>query len=380
MPWARNGPARPDSSEPVSQAVNTVRERRFWMGQLYAALAGYAGCISTIMAYVAITWSQPNRGWILFCSISALVVAGICYLLRRPIVDSPYRLWLFGGWNFASFVFVTLFALLDGGIASPTTYLLILPMLYLAIAYPLPVTLVCGTAGLGCAAALVGFSPGPVAYPVLILKLMALAIGFMLAIIGATIRDHNERELRQLQQRLENLAAIDDLTGCSNQRAFSQALNNEIARAAREQQSLALLLIDVDHFKTVNDRHGHIIGDEVLRQIGAVLLKAARQTDIAGRPGGDEFALLAPNTDREEADILAHRLQREIGRQPLPVNITLSIGICAMVPDTEQAATIRRRADLALYSAKRQGRDRIAFHDEQDDSAADMASSRVQAS
>ncbi len=172
--------------------------------------------------------------------------------------------------------------------------------------------------------------------------------------------DHLRRELAPLVLR-------DPLTGCLNRRGFEQELARATARASRQGSDLALLAIDVDHFKRTNDGYGHLVGDLVLREVGALLLRAARAGDVVARLGGDEFVLTLPETDGEEAGVVAERITDAVRRHVFrtsrgEVRVTLSVGIAAeQVLQSGIDASLRARADEAMYVAKRLGRDRVVL-------------------
>jgi len=337
--------------------------QRFWLGLLYASLIGYWAASLTVIGYAALTWDQPNRPWLIGSAIIALVCAAPLYSFRYRIITSTWRVVFFGAWSTLSFAFLVLICALDGGVRSVLTVFLLLPMVYLASGYPLRAVQICGGLGLASYVILIGFSPWPVSIAIVLLQAIALAIGWLLAMLGAMNRTRQSAELRRLRLKLEQQATTDELTGCLNTRGFMQALNREMARSSRYGHSVALLVIDVDHFKRVNDHHGHLMGDEVLRQIGALLRQTARQGDIAGRPGGDELALLAPETDQKAACTLAERLLGDMRAAGHAIQITLSIGVCVAAADTESAVGIFRRADRALYQAKQRGRNQVAVCD-----------------
>ena len=168
-----------------------------------------------------------------------------------------------------------------------------------------------------------------------------------------------------VRAQLASMVLTDPLTGCLNRRGFDQALAREIARAARADSELALLAIDLDHFKHVNDTFGHLAGDDVLRAIGALLLKSGRAGDVVARVGGEEFAILLADTGASGAELFATRLcerisgeEFSIGNHVPPVTITTSIGVAVGSPRgvSEFADLIWSRADDALYAAKRASR------------------------
>lgn len=171
-----------------------------------------------------------------------------------------------------------------------------------------------------------------------------------------------------VRAQLSSMVMTDSLTGCLNRRGFDQALSREVARAGRSGRELALLAIDLDLFKAVNDTHGHPAGDVVLRCIGDLLLRSGRAGDIVARVGGEEFTILLADTGARGAELFANRLLErirnlrcEIGGTAPPVTVTASIGVAlakASSPDEPQAADLLwSRADHALYQAKRDNRD-----------------------
>jgi diguanylate cyclase (GGDEF)-like protein len=167
--------------------------------------------------------------------------------------------------------------------------------------------------------------------------------------------------------KLKRLSYTDGLTGLANRRRFMEVLHTEVARQVRTGQPLCLVLIDADHFKQVNDEHGHATGDEVLRALGKLLLACVRTpTDLASRLGGEEFALILPDTSCERALAVCERLRAQLAQQRFgeaerPLQVTLSMGVVpCQGPDAE---AILRRADRQLYRAKTSGRDRVCVDD-----------------
>ncbi len=157
-------------------------------------------------------------------------------------------------------------------------------------------------------------------------------------------------------------AATDGLTGLPNKRAVTDALKRTVAQACTTQAPLALLLIDLDHFKQINDRRGHAVGDQVLANVGAVLRGTLRAQDFAGRNGGEEFAVLLPDTDMTAALAIAERIRTTIAEISLPgtdVSVTASIGVAGFPDHASTLDRLERLADAALYTAKRQGRNRV---------------------
>ena len=156
-------------------------------------------------------------------------------------------------------------------------------------------------------------------------------------------------------------AATDGLTGLPNRRAVQDTLKRMVAQSARGVSPLAALLLDLDHFKNINDTLGHDQGDEVLAAAAVALRDAVRDSDFIGRYGGEEFLLLLPETDKQAALEVAETVRKAIATIQLPNlnQITASIGVAVLPDDASDAPTLVRSADRALYSAKKNGRDRV---------------------
>jgi diguanylate cyclase (GGDEF)-like protein/PAS domain S-box-containing protein/putative nucleotidyltransferase with HDIG domain len=189
------------------------------------------------------------------------------------------------------------------------------------------------------------------------------AVGIRGIAIDVTDRKKVEELLRQANSRLEELATTDELTGLWNRRRFAQMLKTEIDRARRRDAPLALVMFDIDQFKSVNDTYGHSFGDLVLREVAKTLQVSARSTDIVARYAGDEFMFLMPDTTIEAAVSAAERIRRRLDARRLSdgrraVRVTISAGIGALEPGGPEAADgLVRQADGALYAAKHAGRD-----------------------
>jgi diguanylate cyclase (GGDEF)-like protein len=170
------------------------------------------------------------------------------------------------------------------------------------------------------------------------------------------------------EDALSELASTDELTGLANRRTLRAALDREIARALRYHLPLALIAVDLDHFKQVNDGYGHDVGDAVLVGFSEVARRTLRQIDQIGRMGGEEFDILAPETNLEGATHLAERFAHELRHskfrcRDIEVGITASFGITVLSGPNDSADAMLRRADQAMYSAKRGGRDRVHVSD-----------------
>jgi diguanylate cyclase (GGDEF)-like protein/PAS domain S-box-containing protein len=180
-------------------------------------------------------------------------------------------------------------------------------------------------------------------------------------LVMVTLTDVTEQ--KRIEDQLRALATTDALTGALTRRHFFDVAELEWTRSTRHRHPLCVALIDVDHFKTVNDRFGHAMGDEALRQVGETVRGKLRRHDLLGRYGGDELALLFPETPLEGARQVSERIRRAVAdlrltHGEIPVPLTISAGLVARRPD-ELLATACQRADAALYAAKDSGRNRI---------------------
>lgn len=181
--------------------------------------------------------------------------------------------------------------------------------------------------------------------------------------LGRLLLFHDVTERTMAEKALQHMASTDDLTGLSNRRRFMQLARQEESRAKRYGRPLAVCMIDLDHFKQVNDEHGHDSGDKTLKVMGRVLKECCRETDLPARLGGEEFAVLLPETGQDAAALAANRLLQAIAARPVQldsgeIRITASIGVACQSPCSDFAALLKD-ADRALYKAKNLGRNRV---------------------
>ncbi len=175
------------------------------------------------------------------------------------------------------------------------------------------------------------------------------------------------RQARAAQAELRRLASIDELTGVANRRWFTAMASRELERCRRFNHQLALLMIDVDHFKRVNDTHGHAVGDEVLKAFTRILESNLRSVDLLGRLGGEEFAVVLPEAEEKAAWQTAERLRAAVESLQFPfedgtvLRITTSVGISILSASGESLDSLLARADSALYEAKGEGRNRVVL-------------------
>jgi len=189
----------------------------------------------------------------------------------------------------------------------------------------------------------------------------------MLARVRTQIKKKRYTErLRDNVQLSIEMAITDGLTGLFNRRYMETHLATLVEQAASRGKPIAVMVLDIDYFKAINDGHGHDAGDDVLREFSLRIRKSIRNIDLACRYGGEEFVLVMPETDMAVATMVAERLRRRIATEPFAIQqgarsleVTISIGIAALTAPTDTAAAILKRADEALYRAKRDGRNRV---------------------
>ena len=186
--------------------------------------------------------------------------------------------------------------------------------------------------------------------------------------LGFTSKVFNDmvRQLKQSRARLELLSTIDSLTQLSNRKAFMEDFSAALLRYQRHPRPFSLLMIDIDHFKVINDRHGHLAGDAVLRHVASLLQEQTRQVDSVGRYGGEEFLVLLDETDGKSALVVAERIRTSIAGsyvdyQGLRMQVTASIGVAEIAGLDETREQLIDRADKAMYLAKQQGRNRTVM-------------------
>jgi len=174
----------------------------------------------------------------------------------------------------------------------------------------------------------------------------------------------NISERKELERHLENRAQTDPLTGLANRGHFLELAEQELVRSLRYRRPFSIAMIDLDHFKTINDTYGHRTGDAVLKKLPQICRQVLREVDIIGRIGGEEFAIIFPETESTQAFVVAERLREAIAAekvalgQGVPLHFTASIGIAAITHGDDNIDILLHRADAALYEAKRQGRNR----------------------
>lgn len=348
----------PDSGdERVEQILADVAAEdpeAFWLRHLRSGIVLYS--VGTVLAgcYLAVTPDGPNRSteWVMV-GVALVATLAVVALPGRNIVRSRYRGLFFVMWSSFTAVFISTVSAFDGGLESPLAFLLLVPMTYASLAYPAPAVIT-----IGAVAATSAIVVALISHDTLARTWMLVGTVGMVTFVSASVtqaRGEAQRARRALVDRLIELATLDGLTGCLNHRTFYERLETELARSVRYGHQASLLVIDVDDFKAINDGHGHLAGDDVLARIGSVLRAEARASDLVGRIGGDEFAVLLVETDPTHADAAAKRFRDQVAAADGQVPAAITVG-CAHFDGRDPAAPAARplvaAADADLYAKK----------------------------
>jgi diguanylate cyclase (GGDEF)-like protein len=185
-------------------------------------------------------------------------------------------------------------------------------------------------------------------------------------VINRTLENKKLQQLAQEREYFEHLSNTDGLTELYNHRYFQNILNIEVERERRYKRPLSLLMIDIDNFKSCNDTHGHLMGDVVLQQVGALVKKSTRGCDYVARYGGEEFAVILPETTKQEALVVAERIRASIAGHVFTTsmgksigNVTVTIGLSSFPDDAQDRVELIDKADKSLYQGKTSGKNRI---------------------
>ncbi|HWX73659.1 MAG TPA: diguanylate cyclase [Solirubrobacteraceae bacterium] len=322
----------------VDLSALRLREATVTAGVWLTYVLGSAG-----EAYVAVSWQRAHRS-----ELAALFgVAMLCGLVigrlpRERIVRSHLREAFFLLWSALDLLLIALATLADGGTASPLALIFVIPVIFSAMSYPLGSVAAVGSLTVASYLALAATVGGSDWRYQALFTVMLTCAGAMSA---WQARNHDRQ-----RSMLAEISRADPLTGCLNRRGFEERAAAEIGAAARRARHGAVLLLDLDNFKSVNDRGGHAAGDELLCWSVRALERAIRPGDAVGRLGGDEFAVLFPELDPSEALKMAGRLADAL-RERAPA----SVGVAVFPSDGGTLDELMHQADLRLY-ASRDGR------------------------
>ena len=337
-------------------------DQRFWARHVRISTVLYGLCCATILGYAAATSDGPHRAAMAVLVTVAMAAALLFDRARWYVARSPHRMRLLYGWSGLTMSLVTLASWLDGGVNSPLCLLLFIALNYVALAYPPRALVVLAFVAMAVYLLLAVIGSDTDTWPRLLMSTMMIGLSGYLGALAA--RNHWSQAEAQaaLSTSLAQLATLDHLTGCLNRRAFDSRLAAEVDHAHRLGRGLSVLIVDVDHFKQVNDGHGHLVGDQVLSRVSAALRDTSRAGDIVGRIGGDEFAVILPDTRGEVAAAQGERLRLAAHDLHLPVPVTLSIGAAQLTRAVDTSQRLLQAADLALYEVKSAGRDAVTLH------------------
>jgi diguanylate cyclase (GGDEF)-like protein len=313
---------------------------RFRRGTVRLASVSSVATIVMIAAYSLATWNEgANRHLVIALAAVALVsVVAVETLHAERLVDTRWCDVFFGSWSGLYIVVIGLLTLADGGVDSPLSLTFFAVLVFAGLCYPLRLAV---KVGIGC---VLGYLAVGVATPDVELGEPLYAAGML--VLAAVMCSWQAQTLERQRRELADASATDHLTGALNRRGFHEHAERELARAERSGDPIALVLVDLDGFKGVNDRHGHAAGDELLCWVVDRLRAGLRPSDAAGRLGGDEFALLLPGIGPEDAEAVAGRLRTILGRRT-----SASFGV-AVYPARRTAEALLAHADAELYREK----------------------------
>lgn len=325
--------------------------------ELRTTVAMIAVATLSALVYVWLTPDGPNRG-----VLPALLAIPLTYsiamgLLATPSFAARLRRGI-GGLVIVSttLAWVTVWVALDGGATSPLNAMYLLPLCLAIANAPRATAIICGmVAGghlLGSAIA------GPLLSSASIVWVAQFTLAGLATSWVANARIDQRRQLRTLAEELERLATHDPLTRVLNRRGFAASVD-DLLRGVETGAPTAVLVADLDHFKHVNDQHGHAVGDEVLVEAARAINGAVRHGDLVARTGGEEFAIVLLDADQQVAETVAERVRDAVASCHPSIQVSASIGIAMAADDHLDISQVHLTADQAMYRAKDAGRDRV---------------------
>jgi diguanylate cyclase (GGDEF)-like protein len=361
VPRAIRSPSAHGADKVAAVDPGADQTERYWRTHIVIGFAVFLGEVVAIMVYLGLTPHGPHRPILYGMAVVWLVLATTNLLLASTIATKPWRSRFSVTWTVLASFAIGGFAALDYGIDSPVILLLFIPICYACLSFTPGEAAVCGISTLASALIVILVNHGSrVSDGTLAMLLAALAGASVLSVAAATNRTLRERHEELLMKEIVTLGATDGLTGCVVHRVFHDRLGEEIDRSHRYGHPLSLILVDVDDFKCVNDTYGHLVGDNTLAAVGTALCNHVRTVDLVGRVGGDEFAVLLPDTEPQAAVELARRIRHDLPAV-LDVPVTLSFGVSHLDRSALTSEQMLDDADLALYQVKRSGRDAVAM-------------------
>lgn len=323
----------------------------FWRRHVRIGVALHTfGALGVLGYALSLPKSTDHTALLILDIVSLVVSLTFTRWLGLRLVTTDRRESFFFFWSVSTLAFIAAAAALDGGTRSPLAFLMVLPLLFAGLAYSPRVVAGVAVFAVACAGGVASATSGS-RDAMTLTFVLATGIAGGLTIGGATNRS-------KLHGQLLQLATIDSLTSCLSRSAFQRRLLEEVARARRYGRSFALVMVDVDNLKRLNDTSGHGAGDQALQQVSTALMQAARASDVVGRLGGDEFAVLMPETGEAEIPAVLDRLSSALHSDEIDVPTTVSVGSTVWLGTTDSHTEMLRRADQALYAAKGAGRNR----------------------
>ncbi|MGH2979893.1 MAG: bifunctional diguanylate cyclase/phosphohydrolase, partial [Solirubrobacterales bacterium] len=327
-----------DQHEPTAVDFSELRARAESIGAgvrltLVICAAGWL--------YVAATWDRPDRQMIasLF-GIGAVVALLFVLIPHERVVRSRWREPFFLLWSATQIALTVVVVAADGGSTSPLALMFFIPVVFAALSYPL--ASVVAIAAVDYVAYLTVGIAGERPDPEYV-GFFALCLGCIAVLCGWHARNQDRR-----RAALALVSRADPLTGCLNRRGFEERFDGELSRSLRSGRPVGLVMLDLDHFKDVNDTRGHAAGDEMLRWAVDVMEETVRPMDTIGRVGGDEFAVIVPGAGRDDSAVVAGRIQRA-----LEARAPASAGVAVFPADGADRDELQRSADANLYAGKR---------------------------
>jgi diguanylate cyclase (GGDEF)-like protein len=350
-----------DTTPGLSTRENDMAEQ---FRQSHARL-GVGLSLATLVELAGYAWRghpNPNHGALLALALGSVVTMSVWWI-GPAMARHRYHAAFFITWSIAIIAVILVGTALDGGERSPIAVLLILPMLFAALAYrSVVVLLLGGVVVVGYVIVTYTDATPNTSYATLMTCTLTLTV--FMAVQSSRNREKQARELHALTVRFEAEATRDGLTDCMNRRGFDVAVDAEVSRAIRYGRPMSLLLMDIDHLKTINDTYGHAGGDAAIQQVATALREAGRPNDIAARFGGDEFALVVPETGMAGALKLAERIHAVLRGSTDAIGVTVSIGAATVTNEITTVDELLRAADSALYTTKDTGRGRTTSFDD----------------
>jgi diguanylate cyclase (GGDEF)-like protein len=325
----------------------------FWQSMLRVAFGLFVGESIAVAVYL-VGWPDGPHRFALSMMVATSALASMISLLFVPwIARQPWRGQFSLAWTLLAGGALAVSVALDGGLGSPLLLLMLFPVAYAGLVFRPVAAAACAVISLAELVTLAVVDRSTLEGDTFVIAASVIAGLGVLTWLSSIHRTRWNRRYVALTHELEVLAATDHLTGCLNHRAFNARVADEIERALRYGHPLSLVVADVDDFKRVNDTHGHPAGDAALELAGATLRGRSRRSDVVGRIGGDEFALLLPEIPIGAAARYAQRVFRPSGTGTN--SLTFSAGVATLDVSEPTAERLFREADRTLYDVKRHG-------------------------